>query len=124
MSKNIIYDRYFQVSAALLVTDGLVYSLVDPTKASALWLITGFALLGLSMLSLAALLAQSVKTYGEQAHRIAWRILRYGVVAAVILIGLQSIGQLTTKDILTFAPFVITAYWYFGYSKRTASRMT
>lgn len=121
MSKTILHDRYFQVCAALIAADCLVYSMVNPTSASALWLITGYIMLGATLFALAALLARSVRTYGEQAYRVTWRLLRYTVLAAVILVGLQSIGQLTTRDILTFAPFVAIAYWYFGYSKRSSS---
>jgi hypothetical protein len=33
---------------------------------------------------------------------------------------LQSIGQLTVKDVVALLPFVIIAYLYFGYGKKLA----
>lgn len=123
MPKHIIYHRHFQISTALIVTDALVFSLVNPISASAPWLITGYLLLAATFFSLAALVAQSLRTYGDHTYKVAWRLIRYSVFAVVILIGLQSIGQLTTRDIVTFTPFVAIAYWYFGYSKRQAPQL-
>ncbi len=118
MKKNIIYHRQFQVCAALIAADCCVYSVVDPRQADAAWLIVGYVLLGLTLFSLAFLLAQAFKTYGDSAYKIAWRFLRYGVIATIALVGLQSIGQLTVKDILTLSPLMLVAYFYFGYGKR------
>lgn len=115
---RIIHNHHARVCAALIAADCLVFAFVDPTRASALWLGVGYILLGLTLLTLAMVLAQSVKSYGDAAYKAAGRFLRYAAVAAIVLIGLQSIGQLTTRDIITFTPFLLIAYWYFGYNKR------
>ncbi|CAN5163377.1 hypothetical protein BH09PAT3_BH09PAT3_2920 [soil metagenome] len=124
MKQNIYHHRHFQVCAALIVADCLVFTLVNPSQASATWLITGYVLLGLTLFGLASLLATTLKSYGERAHGVGKRLLRYGATAVVAIIGLQSIGQLTVKDVMTLLPFIIIAYLYFGYGKKLAPERT
>lgn len=120
MPRKLLYHRKFQICAALLAADCSVFTLVNPQRASAPWLIIGYALLGLTLFGLANLLASVLKSYGERPHRTGRRLLRYGATIGVVLIGLQSIGQLTAKDVLTLLPFAVLAYLYFGYGRKLA----
>ncbi|HEY1064210.1 MAG TPA: hypothetical protein VGE30_02835 [Candidatus Saccharimonadales bacterium] len=118
MSQKLLHNHHAKICAALIAADCLVFSLVNPRTASAMWLIVGFGLLGLTFFSLASLFADAFKGYGEQAHRAGKRFLRYGAVSIVVLIGLQSVGQLTVRDVAALLPFVVIAYLYFGYGKK------
>lgn len=120
MSQKLLHNRYFQVCAVLVAADCLVFTFVNPRTASAMWLIIGFVLLGLTFFGLAGLLSGLLKSYGEQTHRAGKRFLRYGAAICLALVGLQSIGQLTIKDVAALLPFVIIAYLYFGYGKKFA----
>lgn len=121
MNQKLLKNRHTKISAALITADCLVFTLVNPRTASAMWLIVGFVLLGCTFFSLASLLAAALKGYGEQTHRAGKRFLRYTVVIALALLGLQSVGQLTVKDVAALLPFVVIAYLYFGYGKKMAS---
>lgn len=121
MKQKLIHSRYFQVCAALLAADCLVFTVVNPTKASAPWLIIGFALLGSTLFTVAGVLAGLLRGYGERPYHYARRFLRYGAAVAILLVGLQSIGQLTARDVLTLLPLAIIAYLYFGYGRKTAA---
>jgi hypothetical protein len=117
MKQTLIHNRHFQICAALIVADCLVFTVVDPRKATAPWLIVGYILLGITFFSLAGLFANSLKGYGERVQKYGRRFLRYGAAILVALIGLQSIGQLTVKDVVTLLPLAVLAYWYLGYGK-------
>lgn len=120
MRQKLLNNRHTKICAALIAADCLVFTLVNPRTASAMWLIVGFALLGCTFFGLASLLASSLKGYGEQTHRAGKRFLRYGAVIVLAILGLQSIGQLTVKDVVALLPFVVIAYLYFGYGKKLA----
>jgi hypothetical protein len=117
MKQTLIHNRHVQICAALLVADCLVFAFVDPRQASAPWLIAGYILLGITFFSLAGLFANSLKGYGDRAQKLGRRFLRYGAAIVVALVGLQSIGQLTLKDVVTLLPLAVLAYWYLGYGK-------
>ncbi|MDB5169916.1 MAG: hypothetical protein JWN82_312 [Candidatus Saccharibacteria bacterium] len=124
MKQKLLHNRHLQICAALIAADCLVFTFVNPQDASALWLIGGFGLLGCTLFGLASLLASSLRGYGERTHQAGKRFLRYGVVISLVLVGLQSIGQLTVKDIAALLPFVVLAYLYFGYGKKFATEKT
>ena len=119
-AKRIVHNRHAKVCAALIAADCLVFSTVNPRHAAATWLITGYVLLGLTIFALAHLLGLTLRSYGATAQTLGTRALRYGAAAVVLMIGLQSIGQLTAKDVLTLLPLVIGLYLYIGYGKRVA----
>jgi hypothetical protein len=118
MKQSVLKHKQLRICAALLVADGLVFMTVDPQSAPAIWLIVGYILLGVSLFATAALFATAFRSYGQRIYKTAWRLLAYAATALIIMIGLQSIGQLTIRDVLTLLPFTLIAYWYFGYSKR------
>lgn len=124
MQQILLQNRHIQVCAALIAADCLVFTMVNPRSASAVWLIGGFVLLGMTLFSVAGLFATVLRTYGDGVHRFGRRILRYGAAVCVILVGLQSIGQLTLKDVLTLLPFAVIAYLYFGYGKKLSAKPT
>jgi len=111
-------NHHIRTVAALLGADFVVFGLINPRNAAALWLITGYVLLGLTLFGLAGLAAQVLKGYGAATYKTGKRFLRYGTGVAVVLIGLQSIGQLTFRDVLALMLFVCIAYWYLGYGKK------
>lgn len=121
MQHRLARNRHLQVCAALIAADCLVFTMVDPAESSAYWLIGGFLLFGATLFAVSGLIASALKAYGEQTHRRARRLGRYSAAIIMVLIGLQSIGQLTVKDVLTFLPLVVIAYLYFGYGKKVTA---
>lgn len=118
MKQKLLHNRTTQICAGLLVADFAVFTGVNPRQASAPWLIIGYILLGLTLFGLSSLVSAALKNYGESVHLKAKRLLRYGAAVLVTTVGLQSIGQLTVKDVATLLPLVLLAYLYFGYGKR------
>lgn len=118
--KHLLHTRHAQICAALIAADCLVFTMVNPRSASAHWLIIGYVLLGLTLFGLSSLIATSLRNYGDVLYAKSRRLLRYGVSILVGVIGLQSIGQLSVKDVSVLLPFVVLAYLYFGYGKKMA----
>ena len=98
----------------------MIFTAVDPRQASAPWLIVGYILLGITFFGLAGLVSSSLQGYGKHVQKLGRRFLWYGAALAVLLVGLQSIGQLTVKDVVTLLPLAAVAYWYLSYGKANA----
>ena len=100
---------------ALFVVDALFFSLVNPVQAHAVVTIVGFVLLVLTLYVLIDfLLAVSERIIPFSAHAKRRMALATTLVAA-LLIAMQSIGQLTVKDILAVIPLIVVLSIYFSY---------
>ena len=117
-------NRTVQGAVGLILSDIAVFSSVDPRKASAGWLIIGYVLIALTAFGICHMIADTLRGYGSTAYHVGSRLLKYVAIIIVGLIGLQSIGQLTTKDIVTMLPLAVLAYWYFGYGKSIRKQPT
>lgn len=103
------------VSALCLIAVVLLFSTTDPNKVPSFILPIPFVLLFVSVLILASWLLQH---YGMAMRR----SVRVGVLCAgipILLLVLQSIGQLTLKDVLTI--IVLFSISYFYVARTTAS---
>lgn len=100
---------------ALFVLDGLFFSLINPVKAAAVVTIVGFVLLVITLYVLIDfMLAVSERLIPFSAHAKRRMALATTLVLALLL-AMQSIGQLTTKDILAVVPLAIVLSVYFSY---------
>ena len=100
---------------ALFVVDALFFSLVNPVNAYAIVIVLGFVLLIITIYVLIDfLLALGERIIPFSAHTKRRMALATTLVLA-LLIAMQSIGQLTTKDILAVIPLAIILSIYFSY---------
>ena len=114
MLKKHIKKRSVRLPAAVLVADGLFFGLVNPHQAPAIMLMAGYLLLAVTVLGAVQLIVQALRWYGGDTQRIGKQVLHYGAAALLLVIALQSTGQLTIRDIMTLVPLTILAFWYFG----------
>lgn len=108
--------------AVIAVVDILFFGFVNPTKSYALVVVIGFVLLTLSFwLVLDALLRllRRVMRLPEPALRRS-RNFATGIIA--VLIAMQSIGQLTVRDIAAIVPLVAVLLFWLSYQKRQGKR--
>jgi len=110
--------RRFIRLGALFVADTLFFGLIDPTKAYALVIIVGFGLLVLTIYMivdlLLALLERVVMFPVMTRHRLHTSI----TMLVALLIAMQSIGQLTTKDLFAIVPLTLVAAFYLSYQRK------
>jgi len=101
--------------AVLFVADALFFSLVNPQKVYAVVIIVGFVLLGLTIYALLDFLLALAERIVPFSLHTKKRIALAATLVISLLIAMQSIGQLTVKDILAVIPLVIVLSFYFSY---------
>lgn len=107
--------------AALFIFDALFFSLVNPVKAYAVVIVVGYVLLIITLYVLIDfLLAVSERIIPFSAHT-KRRIALATTLVSALLIAMQSIGQLTMKDVLAVIPLIIVLSVYFSYMLKKQS---
>ncbi|MBC7582029.1 hypothetical protein H7097_04160 [Aeromicrobium sp.] len=100
---------------ALFAVDALFFSLVNPVQAYAVVIVAGFLLLSTTLYVLIDfILAVSERIIPFSPHTKRRMALATTLVLA-LLIAMQSIGQLTVKDILAVVPLIVVLSVYFSY---------
>jgi len=120
MFKKSPHSLRLQLIIGLVALDGAFFMLTDPRQVASIVIIIGFLLLSLTLYLLISRLCVASQLYGlpfgRQSHRIA--LFGTGVIAG--LIALQSIGELTVRDMLVAVPLSTVMYLYFSYGRAKA----
>ncbi len=106
----------------LFVVDIVFFSAVNPVKAYAVVIIVGYALLVLTLyvlIDFLLALGERIIPFSLSTKR---RIAQASTLVLGLLIAMQSIGQLTTKDILAVIPLIIVLSIYFSYMFRNQTQ--
>jgi hypothetical protein len=96
------------ISGVCLAALALLFISTEPTKVPSLVLVIPFLLIFIILLALFALLFQK---RGMSVRR-SWRIAALCAGIPLVLLVLQSIGQLTARDLLTMAALFSLSYFY------------
>ncbi len=100
----------------LLVLDGLVFGMVNPRTAPGVLLGAGFLLLVATSYCLLRGLLAVPGLYGMPIHH-KQRLLRTLTVLSGSLLALQSIGQLSPRDVVVLSLVTVLFYVYVSYAK-------
>ncbi|HVW22955.1 MAG TPA: hypothetical protein VHB51_00500 [Candidatus Saccharimonadales bacterium] len=115
---KLLHHRRFWLSLGLVCLDGLFFSATDPQHITSFFIIGGFLLLGATLYQLVRLLLVGLSWYGlKLKHRRRLAIWSSGAITLVL--ALQSIGELTNKDMLVILPLLIMLYGYTIISQTT-----
>jgi Ca2+/Na+ antiporter len=106
------YRRYL----LLLVVDSIFFGLLSPTT-SAFVIIPAFILIILSIFSLLTLILSYIGTIMPIKSENQKRVVVMLTVSTAVIVALQSIGQLTVRDVVTIVPLILVLYLYMSYSK-------
>jgi len=110
--------RHIVSLVLLAAADGLFFGATNPYQLPSICIIVGFILIALSIYAAARLLLYVVGKYWQVP---AARLRRLSVAAGVLgglLLAMQSIGQLTPKDVIALVPIMALAYFYFSYNRK------
>ncbi|MDB5170852.1 MAG: hypothetical protein JWO35_546 [Candidatus Saccharibacteria bacterium] len=103
--------------AALFTLDGLFFGLTEPRTVAVPMLMIGFGLIVANLYCMIRGVIRLARWYGvsfgSHARRVA--AVATGVIGSVV--ALQSIGQLSPRDVIVLLPFAILAYLYTSYSQ-------
>lgn len=109
-------SRTIRLAALLILADCLFFGFVNPSVASSGVVIVGCLLLGASLYALSRLLMQFAGVLlpiGVQPQR---RLALCVALSVTIMLLLQSVGQLSWRDLFAIVPISIIGYAYWGYA--------
>jgi hypothetical protein len=117
--RNLLRKRRHR-GVALISVDALFFGLTDPTRAPSIFFIVAFLLMLISLYSLFRGACWVVSMYGLRVnHERRAAMISGGIIAG--LMALQSIGQLTFRDLFVIVPLISIAYFYISYNQQTVA---
>lgn len=102
--------------------DGLFFGFIDPRKAAAPLLIVGFVLLSLSIYMTWQGFLKIFTQAGLPFRSAATKLTGVTTSLTVIVVALQSMGELTFRDLAVIMPLSLVAYFYLAYGRQNISR--
>ncbi|HET7320252.1 MAG TPA: hypothetical protein VFI84_01540 [Candidatus Saccharimonadales bacterium] len=106
----------------VMVLDIAFFSTTDPSKVAAPWLIVGYILAVATLYWVVRALVAFLGLYSKGLRRQKKRFTKVLTLTGAILLAMQSVGQLSLRDIAMIVPLALLSYFYFTYgrSKREA----
>jgi len=105
------------IPITLLLADALLFGITDPHKVPSFMLIVAFLLFVASLYYFIRALIRGASWYVVKPAY-PRRLASVLTVVVGLLIALQSIGELTGRDILVLLPLVILGYLYVSYGRK------
>jgi hypothetical protein len=108
--------------AGVVALDMVFFSGTDPSKVAAPWLIVGYVLAVATLYWLVRAFVAFLGLYSKPLRRQKKRFTKVLTLTGAILLAMQSVGQLSVRDIAMIVPLALLSYFYFTYgrSKREA----
>lgn len=104
--------------AALAAADLVVFGGTNPHSAPSIVLFIGFLLLATNFYALLLGALKLVAWYGLSPGRYHKRFIRVAAGLFSGVVALQSIGELSSRDVLVLLPLAFIAYLYLSYGRR------
>ncbi|PIZ62282.1 hypothetical protein COY17_02710 [Candidatus Saccharibacteria bacterium CG_4_10_14_0_2_um_filter_52_9] len=120
MIGKFIKNKHVLRLSGLLTVDGLLFAGSDAARVPSFIVMVGFLLLAVTLYYFIYAGLGITKVYGLKI-RGRRQLALYLTVITAGLIALQSIGQLSQRDVTVLLPLAIIAYLYSAYAK-TARR--
>lgn len=107
---------HFLLPLGLLIIDSLLFCLTDPANVPSFMLITGFLLVATSFYYLVRALIRASGLYGVKVPHPRRLALIITAISGGLL-ALQSMGELTGRDIVVLLPLLALSYLYVSYGR-------
>ena len=108
----------------LLVADIVFFSLVNPLSSNSFMIIIGCLLTALTIYIVLRALTRLLGVFISMSQPTQRRFAIFMTLLLMFLLLMQSIGQLSIRDILAIVPLMIVLYIYLTYTSRTRARST
>jgi hypothetical protein len=119
---QLIRRLHFWRISGLLLADALVFGATNPNDTLSFMLIIGYILLCITLYYLFDGILSLSRLYGiPLKHK--KRFLRTAILVVSGVVALQSIGQLSSRDIMVLAPLTTLLYLYIAYSRASRQRL-
>lgn len=103
--------------AALLALDGLFFGLTEPYAVAAPMLMVGVGLIVVNLYFIIRGIIKMARWYGISFGSHARRVAAVATAVIGSVVALQSIGQLSPRDVIVLLPFAIIGYLYSSYGQ-------
>lgn len=103
--------------AALAAADLVVFGGTSPHNTSSIVLFIGFLLLSINFYVFLLGALKLVAWYGVSLGRHRKQFIRLTAGVFVGLVALQSIGELSLRDVVVLLPLAVVAYFYLSYGR-------
>ena len=120
---KIIGRKNFAQLAALVLIDTAFFGTTSASKVQSYLVIVGFLLFTYSVYIVIYHSLGVIKLYGVPIKR-KKRLALYITGILGLLIALQSIGELSAKDIVVMVPLVVISYAYLSYFKPNEQKIS
>jgi Ca2+/Na+ antiporter len=110
--------------APLIILDAGFFSLVDPRNSSSFMIIIGCILIGLTLYLVLRALTRLAGVFFTISDHTQRRFVIFITILLMFMLLMQSIGQLSLKDILAIVPLMIVLYLYLTYTSKTKARQS
>ena len=111
------FNRFMSLRLVAVVTgiDAVYFSLTEPNAGNSLMLIAGIGLLAISVYVWVGLAVRCGAAFWPTPARGQRRLTTFLAVVVMVLILMQSIGQLSWRDFAAIIPFAVAFYVYLAY---------
>jgi hypothetical protein len=109
--KTYLKSKRFLLIVGLLVLNGLFFSITNPDHINSGMLIVGFIFLGVTIYAFMELFLYLISRAGVKIKN-RRRLAIFLAILFSVLLALQSIGQLSSRDILVIIPLWLMFYIY------------
>ncbi|MDB5175891.1 MAG: hypothetical protein JWM81_749 [Candidatus Saccharibacteria bacterium] len=115
--KHYLSKPPFVALVAIIIADSLFFGLTDPKELGSAMLILGFSLVVATLFLLTRLTRLIMQRWSPTlARHKHLDVCITGLICATL--GLQSIGQMTSRDFMVLLLSTAAMYWYVNYQKR------
>ena len=122
MSRITRVFRAIRFILPLIVADIVFFSLINPANSSSFMIILGCILTALSIYMIIFGLTRLLAIFITVSRRTQRRFAIFITLVLMFLLLMQSIGQLSLRDILAIVPLMVVLYIYLTYTSRTKAR--
>jgi hypothetical protein len=112
-----LHKRHIAAGVILVLADGLFFGITNPARVPSAVLIIGFVLVALTMYGVLRLLLAIAAFYGLPMASHGKRVALFIGIAGAIALALQSLGELSPRDVVVLALLSVLAYVYVSYGR-------
>ena len=111
-------SRSVRLLLLTLALDVVFFSTTNPARVAPLWLIAGFLLLVSTLYWFFRGATRILGVYISSIRKQESQLTGVLTITTTILLGMQSMGQLSVRDLLVLLPLVVLGYFYLRYNRR------
>lgn len=112
---RLFHNRSLRALAVVLLLDALYFSFVPPSPGRSIVLLGGYILLAATFYTGLEVFLRALRAVFDRPRLHLHRLAVAGTIVGVILVALQSIGQLSLRDVLVALGLAVVGYLYSVY---------